>query len=237
MSVTVNTKWLADALISGMETHPIQSTLIVKQNTMKVVTFPFNEESMCIKNTPVDSSSEIMIQISDNVRQFIKNGSLIFKNVTLTATHDKINIQMFNDFQALKYQLPISRTTDIEVPPSPSDTSLEVCDGRGFLNCWHLFKNENVSISCTSGKALICIKGTDQKYTIFSCKNAAKKDASFKCIGSLMRIFNLLEIKNETDSPSNTENMTCPATIFVTFMESGVLAVKCSEDKILIAPK
>tara|TARA_B100000795_G_scaffold244764_2_gene209480 strand:- start:52 stop:723 length:672 start_codon:yes stop_codon:yes gene_type:complete len=221
MSVTLDIGWFSEALIGIVDEHYTPATLIVENNLIRVMTFPFTQNSICVKSITVSTSQNMCIFISKTIRQFVKQCHNMFSTITLKLDQKDVIISCENETQALKYRLPIITTPVVDILRTEDDIELELV-GSGFLQSWKLFK-ETVTISCFAGQKTVKMEcnTTLKLVTLFSCQTAAKKGISFTCEADSMKILDFL---------SQNEN------ISVVFMSNGVFAVHTSCDKVFIAP-
>jgi hypothetical protein len=221
MAVTLDIGWFSEALIGIVDEHHTPATLIVENNVVSVMTFPFTQNIICVKSVTVNTSQNMCIFISNTIRQFVKQCHNMFSTITLKLEKKDIIISCENETQALKYRLPIISTPVVDVLGTEEDIKLDLV-GSGVLHSWKLFK-ETVTISCFAGQKTVQMEcnTTLKLVTLFSCKNIPKKGASFTCEADSMKILDFLS-QNED--------------ISVVFMSNGVFAVHTKQDKVFIAP-
>lgn len=224
MSITLSIDWFSNALVTSIPKHYSPSTLVVADNTVSVLTFPYSAETICIKSTaiPCTDLNPVSIHLEDSVRDFIKKCNGIFEQITLEIIDRKMVLSLKSDTQALKYQLPVTLANNRDVVQSPEDTEL-VLSGDGLLRSCLLFsQNKIVQITTTRDQKNIQIECDQPKIcTLFACQNLPLSACRFTCEASSMNILQLL-------SPGKV--------ISIVFMKSGLLSVKNDREQIYIAP-
>lgn len=225
MSITLSLEWFSNALATLIPEHYSKASLIVADNTVSVLTFPYCEETICVKSTALTAGTgfkPVCIHLNDSIRDFIKKCNGIFEQITLEIIDKNMVLSLKSDTQALKYQSPVMLASNRDVVPSPEDIEL-VLIGDGLLRSCLLFsKNKIVKITTSPDQKNIKIECEQPKIcTLFACANAPPSVCSFTCFSSSMDVLQLL-------SPGKA--------ISIVFMSSGVLSVKNDSEKIYIAP-
>ena len=226
MSISLNLGWFSNALVTQLPKHHSHASLIVANDVASVPTFPYCAETIRVKSTALTTSRssdglvQMIILLSDSIREFIKECDEIFESITMEIIGNDMVFSLQNQKQAMKYQLPVIIGNNRDVVQSSEDIEL-VLVGQGLLRSWRLF-DKNVTITAPSGQKNIKIECEQPKIcTLFSCQNAPPSACSFKCLASSLNILHLL-------SP----NMA----ISIVIMSSGLLLVKNNSEKIYIAP-
>lgn len=240
MSVVLQTNWLADALVSEVATHHTPATLTLGNGIARVMTYPFDENTIRIKYCECNVNSDTTIKITDTFRQFVKNCVNVFQEITLLLNNEnELIISALSLTQALKYRLQVVTTrVDHCIPRDKSEITL-IIPMTTFINSWELFFSKMITLSCYKGQKRLKMHSERPKTTakdsnstnasevdlatFIECKTEAVSDKSFTCHFSSGRIFKFLQCGNEC--------------ISLSFLQNGLLAVGSEGETVFLVPK